>query len=158
MQKLTSYYQSSVNIETGMEEITSEGERIRSNLPEYSFKGATLLSEKVARSGKKSMLLTAANPYGLDISLPVTLGSQYKVEFWQKSSGQKLAVVVATASKSEIYYKTSTQQINPPASWNRSELNISIPKDYPESTIHFYLWNPTPDSIWVDDFRLTVFK
>jgi hypothetical protein len=156
--KLTSYYQSLVTIETSMEEITPEGELIQSNMPEYTFKGAALLSEKFARSGKKSMLLTAANPYGLDIFLPISVGSQFKVEFWQKGVGKKQAVVVATASKSEIYYKTSIQNINSSDTWSRSELNISIPKDYPESTLHFFIWNPTPDSIWVDDFRLSVFK
>lgn len=157
-EKLIDYYQSYVNIETGMEEISPDGELIQSNKPEYTFRGAALLSGKYSRSGKKSMLLTSEKPYGLDISLPVTMGGQFKVEFWQISSGQKQAVVVAAASKNEIYYKTSTQHITSPAQWNRSELIISIPKDYPEPNIHFYLWNPTSDSIWVDDFRLSVFK
>lgn len=156
--KLASYYQNAVNIETSMEEVHPGGELIQSSNPEYSFKGGTLLSERFARNGKKSILLTASNPYGLNIFIPVSAGSQFKVEFWQKSTGQQQAVVVATASKSEIFYKTSAQTISSNDAWNRSELNISISKDYPESTLHFYLWNPSQDSIWVDDFRLSVFK
>jgi hypothetical protein len=156
--KLTDYYRSFVSIETDMEEVTPEGDLIKSNNPEYTFKGGTLLSEKFARSGQRSILLTASSPYGSNISIPVSIGTHFKVECWQKSQGQKPAFVVATASKSEIFYKTSGQSIYSTNDWTRTELNISIPKDYPESTVQFYLWNPTQDSIWVDDFHLSIFK
>lgn len=156
--KLTDYYKSSVSIETDMEEVTSEGELIKSNNPEFTFRGATLLSDEFARSGKKSMLLTASNPYALDMSVPIAMGTHYKVECWQKSNGQKQALVVAAASKSELFYHTSVEKVNTSDAWTRVELNIAIPKDYPEPIIHFYLWNPSQDSIWVDDFRVSVFK
>lgn len=156
--KLADYYQSSVSIETNMEAVTTQGDFIQSNNPEYTFKGAALLSGRFARSGKKSLLLTASNPYALDFSFPVSMGTHYKIECWQKSNGQKQALVVAAASKSELFYQTSIENANPSNDWGRAELNVTIPKNYAESTIHFYLWNPSQDSIWVDDFHLSVFK
>lgn len=156
--KLTDYYQSSVSIETDMEAVTTDGEFIKSNNPEYTFRGAALLSDRFARSGKKSILLTASNPYALDFSIPISMGTHYKIECWQKSNGQKQALVVAAASKSELFYQTSAEKVNPSSDWGRAELNVTIPKNYAEPTIHFYLWNTSQDSIWVDDFHLSVFK
>lgn len=156
--RLASYYQSSVSIETDMEEVTQGGEMIKSSNPEYPLRGGAFLSDKLARSGKKSILLTASNPFGLNFSIPLSMGTQFKIQCWQKSRTQNQALIVATASKSEIFYKTSGQNINSPGEWSRTELNFAIPKDYPEPIINFYLWNPSQDSIWVDDFHLTVFK
>jgi len=57
----------------------------------------------------------------------------------------------------KLLYKTSSPANNVQDGWTRSELVFVIPDDYPEETINFYMWNPTPDSVWVDDFSISVF-
>lgn len=145
-------------IETSMEELSSDRELIKSTVEEYTFRGGQLQTERFARSGNSSILLTAANQFGLNISIPVSQGKRFKVEFWQRSSDQKQTLVVASATKSDIFYKASFQGENKAAEWIRSELNVTLPANYPDTVLQFYLWNPASDSVWVDDFRLTVFE
>ncbi len=145
-------------IETSMEELSTDGENIKSNNEEYTFRGGKLQSDRFARNGNSSLLLTTANQFGLNISIPVSVGKRYKVEFWQRSSDQKQTLVVASAGQSDIFYKTSFQGENNSGEWTRSELNVALPESYPDVNLQFYLWSPASDSVWVDDFRLTVFE
>ncbi len=145
-------------IETSMEELTADGENIKSNTAEFMFKGGKLQSNRFAHSGKSSLLLTSSNQFGLNISIPVSNGKRYKVEFWQRSSDQKQTMAVASATNSEQFYKTSDQGENKSGEWTRSELNVSLPENYPEPNLNFYLWSPASDSVWVDDFRIMVFQ
>lgn len=145
-------------IETSMEELSADGEKIKSNKEEYALVGGKLQSHQFARSGNSSLMLTSSNPFGLNISFPVSLGKRFKLEFWQRSSNQMQALVVASANQSSLFYKTSVQGSNKKDEWTRSELNVSLPDNYPEPEIRFYLYNPTSDSVWVDDFRIMVFQ
>ena len=145
-------------IETSMEQLTFDGEKIKSNIEEYPLVGGKLRSNQFARSGNSSLLLTPSNPFGLNISFPVSLGKRFKLEFWQRSSEQMQALAVASANQSSLFYKTSVQGSNKKDEWIRCELNVSLPDSYPEPEIRFYLYNPTSDSVWVDDFRLMVFE
>lgn len=71
---------------------------------------------------------------------------------------QKQTLAIASATQSDILHKASFQGENKTGKWIRSELNISLPESYPDTMLHFYLWSPAFDSVWVDDFRLTVFE
>jgi hypothetical protein len=145
-------------IETSMEELSADGENVISNVEKYPLVGGKLRSQKIARNGSSSLLLTPSNPFGLNISFPVSAGKRFKLEFWQRSSDQMQALAVASANQSSLFYKTSVQGSNKKDEWTRCELNVSLPDSYPEPEIRFYLYNPTSDSVWVDDFRLKVFE
>ena len=156
--KIMKYNQPRLVIETSMEELSADGENIKSNNEEFTFKGGKLKSNLLARSGKSSLLLTSSNQFGLNISMPLSKGRRFKVEFWQRSSDQKQALVVASASKSDIFYKTSNQGVNTPGEWVRSEMSVTLPENFPEDNLNFYLYNPNADSVWIDDFKLTIFE
>lgn len=156
--KLRAYTQPKFLLETSIEELAMDGEHIKSNNSEYQFKEGALRSVDYAHSGKASLLITSSNPYGLTVAVPVSIGKHYKIEFWQRSTNGQQAVVVASANKSELYYKTSLQMKSQPGVWTRCEMNLTIGNNYPESSLHFYMWNPTADSIWIDDFRLMVYE
>ncbi len=145
-------------IETSMEELSDDGELIKSNQEAYSLWGGVLQTDRIARSGNSSILLTAANQFGLNVSVPVSKGKRFKVEFWQRSSDQKQALVVASTKQSDFFYKTSFQGVNNSGEWTCSELNLFLPENYPDANLQFYLWSPTSDSVWVDDFRVMVFE
>jgi hypothetical protein len=127
-------------------------------MEEYVFRGGKLRSDKFARSGNKSILLEGTNQFGLNISIPVYKGKRYKVEFWQRSSNQKQALAVASATQSELFYKTSNQGENKSGLWTQSELNVVLPEKFSEPNVQFYLYNPASDSVWIDDFRLMIFE
>jgi hypothetical protein len=152
------FNQPRLDIETGMEELTDNEENFKSNYEEYIFSGGKLQSNQFARNGENSLLLTPSTPYGLDISMPVSKGKRYKIEFWQRSSNQKQALVVASASLSNKFYRTSMKGDNHKGEWTLSKLALSLPSDYLEDSINFYIWNPETDSVWVDDFKLKVFE
>jgi hypothetical protein len=156
--EIQKYNHPSISIETNVEVLTPDGEKIKSDKEEYSFAGGRSLSQRYARSGRSSVLLTPSNPFGMNISFPLAQGRRYKLEFWQRSSDDKQVIVVATASQSDLFYKTSVQGINKTDEWTRSDLSLSIPDTYPEDVINFYLYNTTSDSVWIDDFRIMIFE
>jgi hypothetical protein len=145
-------------IETSMEELSTDKENVKSNVEGYVFRGGKLRSEKFARTGNTSILLTRKDQFGLNISIPVSKGKRFKVEFWQRSSDQKQALAVASAAQSDLFYKTSAQGENKPGEWVRSELNFALPENFTDPNVQFYLYNPASDSVWIDDFRLMVFE
>lgn len=155
--KLKTYSQPKLLLETSIEELAMDGEHIKSNNNGFQFKGGALRSASYAHSGNTSLLLTSKDPYGLNVFVPVSEGRNYRVDFWQRSTNGQQAVIVATASKSEIYYKTSYSLKGQPGEWTRSEMSLTLNNNYPETSLHFYMWNPTSDSIWIDDFRLVVY-
>ena len=156
--KLIKYNRPALVIETSMEGLTADGTNIISNNKDYTFRGGNIQPDRLARTGKSSLLLTAANNYALNIAIPLSIGKRFKVEFWQRSSEQKQVLVIAAASKSDIYYKTSNPGINIPGEWVRTEMSVTLPESYPEDKLNFYLFDTNSDSVWIDDFKLTVFE
>ena len=147
-----------LTVETNMEELTPDHENFRSNQEEFVFKGGSMQSVRFAHSAKYSLLLTKANQFGGNISIPAKPGKRFKAEFWQRSSDNKQVLVVASASQSDIFYRTSSPVQNNPDVWTKSELNIILPVDFAEESLNFYLYNPSSDSVWIDDFSLKVFE
>jgi len=147
-----------LTVETNMDELTPDHESFRSNYVDFVFKGGSMQSDRFARSGKFSLLLTKSGPFGGNISMPVKSGKRFKAEFWQRSSDGKQALVVAAASLNDIFYKTSSLGQNNSEEWTRSELNIALPVDFAEDVLNFYLYNPSSDSVWIEDFSLKVFE
>jgi|GEM_PF-2334940 len=152
------YNQPQLVVETGVEELTANGENIKSTNEQFTFSGGEFQSNQFARNGKSSLLLTSSNPFGLSFSIPVSKGKRYKAELWQRSLGQKQVLIIASATKSEVLYRTSDKKENQSGKWTSTQLNLSLPENYPEDSINFYLWNPENDSVWIDDFKLMVFE
>lgn len=147
-----------LSVETNMEELTDDRGFFRSNNPDFAFRVGGAWSGQKARNGAHSLLLTPSAQFGGNISIPTKFGRRFKVEFWQHSSDKRQALVVASASKSEVFYKTSALGQNTPEGWTRTELNVSLPANFQEEILNFYLYNPTSDSVWIDDLSLKVFE
>jgi hypothetical protein len=147
-----------LSMETNMEELADDHEFFRSNNPDFAFRVGGAWSDKKARSGAHSLLLTPSAQFGGNISVPTKLGRRFEVEFWQRSTDAKQALAVASASKSDVFYKTSAPGQNIPEGWTRTELNVSLPANFQEEILNFYLYNPGSDSVWIDDLSLKVFE
>jgi len=144
-------------IETDIELFSEDRTTILSKDRDNLFRGGQLSTEHQARSGAVSVLLTPSSPFGLNLAIPKSSGTKFKAEIWQKSNTESKALIVASSNNGKLLYKTSSPANNVQDGWTRSELVFVIPDDYPEETINFYMWNPTPDSVWVDDFSISVF-
>ncbi len=147
-----------MSLETGMEELADDHELFRSSHPDFAFRVGGAWSDEKARSGEHSLLLTQLSQFGGNISLPVKFGRRFKIEFWQYSTDRKQVLVVASASKNDVFYKTSAPGQNNAEGWTRTELNVSLPSNFQEETLNFYLYNPTSDSVWIDDLSIKVFE
>lgn len=147
-----------LSLEANMEELTEDRTSFRSNNPDFAFRLGGAWSDEKARSGAHSLLLTASAQFGGNISIPIKFGRRFKVEFWQHSKDRRQALAVASASKSDVFYKTSALGQNTPEAWTRTELNVSLPDNFQEETLNFYLYNPTSDSVWIDDLSLKVLE
>jgi hypothetical protein len=145
-------------LEANMEELTDDHIFFRTNNPDFAIRVGGMWSDKKARSGVHSLLLTQSAQFGGNILIPVKLGRRFKLEFLQRSTDGEQALAVASASKSDVFYKTSAPAQNNPEGWARAELNVSLPVDFQEEALNFYFYNPASDSVWIDDISLKVFE
>jgi hypothetical protein len=147
-----------LTVATNAEQLLSDNSReIVSSAQGYHFKGGELLSELFALSGEKSVMLTPAIPYGLDLVISTQQGRAFKAEIWQRSQNGTHLYIVASSKTNGIFYKASTLTDIRQGDWVKSELTVVLPDTYTEKEIVFYIWNPTKDTIWADDFTISVF-
>jgi hypothetical protein len=146
-----------LTIETNAEQLSADGKEIASTDARYNFRGGGLLSGQYAFSGGKSVMLTPTSPYGLDLVIPILKGKKFKAEIWQLNQKGNQAHIVASSKTNGIFYKASTLTDTRQHGWGKSELTFVLPDNYPEKEIVFYVWNPSKDTIWVDDFIISVF-
>jgi len=146
-----------LNIVTNAEQLSVDGKEILSTDTRFNFKGGELSSVQYAFSGEKSVMMTPISPYGLNLVIPTMEGKKFKAEIWQRNLKGIQAHIVASSKSNGIFYKASTLTDNRQGDWGKSELTFILPDDYPEKEIVFYVWNPSKDTIWVDDFSISVF-
>jgi hypothetical protein len=146
-----------IKIYADMENFSSDKSKILSSDVSYSFTDGGILNQKYARSGKCSVMLTPSNPYGLNIALPLILGNKFKVDLWQKGNKTNNTFIVASSKSKGIFYKASLPDKNSDDEWLLNQMTFNLPGDYPEKEIYIYVWNSSKDSVWLDDFTISVF-
>ena len=78
--------------------------------------------------------------------------------FGKKTFLGEEAIIVASAGSSTQFYKTSERAIAVNDKWKKSELLFSVPEFYSDSIINFYIWLPSGDSVWIDNFSIERFS
>lgn len=146
-----------LKIETGAEFLSSNKDKILSTDGKNCFSGVELLSGNHVHAGNRSVLLTPSSPYGLNIAVPIVEGKRFKAKIWQRSSDGNYALIVASSNIDGVFYRSSAPPNVKSGEWGECELTFSLPSNYPENEVNFYLWNPSKDSVWVDDFSISLF-
>jgi len=120
----------------------------------YLFKKGNLQTNELSFSGEKSMKLTQDNPFGMDIELKTKPCYDYEVSVWRYSTDKNGVLVASAKNSSDFYIPASVGSQKNSKGWELIKLKFRIPKNYPDNTLNFYLWNNGKTTVYFDDFRI----
>lgn len=67
----------------------------------------------------------------------------------------KTSGIVLSATNGEQFYEFQREAILQDTSgWDLLNYELTIPANYPDSVLNFYLWNPSSHDVWYDDLEL----
>lgn len=141
---------------TGMEVLSADGEEIWSADSLYVFGRGGKLDSTVAFKGRNSVLLTPEHPYGVSIDLYDVQGcEQISVTSWRLGNSGSAGSVLRAPDVNVLHsferYFVDEKNEN---GWMKLRHELTVPSYYQSDTLHFYFWNPVPDSVWIDDLQI----
>lgn len=122
----------------------------------HQFTPGGKLDSTVAFSGKRSVLLLPENPYALGIDLESTQPcEQITITVWRKGNPGSAGIVIRAPKVEELH---STQHWftdqHRADGWSQLRHELTVPSYYQPDTLLVYMWNPVPDSVWMDDLQI----
>lgn len=119
-----------------------------------SFKGAKLVTDEQAKTGKHSVKLFGKEQFGMQYVINNVLpGDKFHVEVWRL--GESAALVVS-ARNTDMFY-TSQKEVSDKDEfgWEKLELEVEIPANFTEDELLVYVWNPKKENaVFVDDLKI----
>jgi len=115
------------------------------------------ISDEVAYSGKQSVIVDAANPYGLSCAIEKIKKNQtYTVSVKRYKNSEGTGALIAE-SPNIFYHKTTlAQPIADNDAWETLELSFEIPYDAHHKLLKIYVWSPDGEQIYFDDLQVKV--
>jgi hypothetical protein len=140
------------------EKRTADEKYFRSKSGIVLFEYGELQSNEHAFSGNFSAKTTKEHTYAMTVELPnFSVGDNYKVRVWTKSSGNNRHIV-ASSNNTQLFYAASDKVVNEEKGWQQIELEFTIPKIPGNELIKVYLWNSGSQVVYFDDFEITSVK
>ncbi len=136
------------------------GKKLRSNPPGITFEGGRQRDSSRARSGRYALRLDSRQPFGFGRTFknagPCTI---IEITAWRAADATYggLAIVGPT---DDIFYQFHAGAIEREKSgnWQKLNLQIQLPSDYPAETVKVYYWNHLDRPTWVDDWTVRLFS
>lgn len=151
--KLNKYFSDGVSIFCSCEFISSDAKNFISSDQKYLFDKAFMRTDENKFSGKYSVKANENTPYAMDVKIPVIKNSYIKAMVWRHTHDGK-GLIVAD-NRTNNLYEAGCSIIKHENSWDLINLNVAVPDNFRDDTIHFYLWYNGKDSCYFDDFRIT---
>ncbi len=148
----------STNIFCNLEKLTNDKSQFISDDGNYTFLKADQVITTEHHSGKNSIHLSQATPYGLDLFFNVKPGDSVSASVWRKSSSKTPSIVLSAAKDQNYFYTGGNTVINiDTTGWEQIQLTIKIPQDYKESALHFYVFLCGIKDAYIDDVSISVY-
>jgi uncharacterized membrane protein len=110
------------------------------------------ISTDKAFSGKHSMMLSPANPYGSAIKIDdLNKVSYLQISAWSYSKKNQLNIV---AGNGKNFYLLSDEETPTASGWKKIFLDFWVPKNLDTSTISIYFWNSSSEPVYYDDLQI----
>ncbi len=136
-------------------EIVKDNKLLANTDSTIKFSGQEFRTKSVSRSGNYSiMTLAGVNPYAFNyIQHKCSRDIHLVISVWRKSKNGKGSLVCQ--DKDADYY----QQVNVPVEidsngWEKLELYTILSKNSEFDYFSIYVWNPSGDTIYFDDFEI----
>ncbi len=140
-------------LECDYESVTDNREFFCTIDNQYLLSGVDKRSDKRARSGKYSILLSPENPFGSDIRLEVAEAGSYRLVVWRWPSNKGGGVAFTALCEDDFYNFSEVVSSTDANGWGRVELNVQVPENK-TGTLKVYLWNPGNSPAWFDDLSI----
>jgi hypothetical protein len=110
-----------------------------------------------AFSGEYACMLNELNPYGMTIKInDHRFGERFSIKAWQKKSTQANGVIVCSVNGQSFYENDSIDTaVN---GWQKFESNLFISEDFVGSELVIFLYNPSKDPVYFDDFEISRYQ
>jgi hypothetical protein len=97
------------------------------------------------------------NQYGITIKInDHRFGERFSIKAWQKKSTQANGVIVCSVNGQSFYENNSIDTaVN---GWQKFESNLFISEDFVGSELVIFLYNPSKDPVYFDDFEITRYQ
>jgi len=124
---------------------------------DYSKKLSGIVSDKIAHSGKNSVLLTKDQPYSMTYNVDsVVAGTEYDITVWRYQTG-KSGVIIATIHKPEDFYLIGETIIDTDKNgWQLIQAKFTIPDKLDKKKMSIYLWNVKDSIAYFDDLSIKI--
>jgi len=140
------------------EKISNKGDEFVAKDDENArFKGAHLRTNLEAHSGEYSVLtIPKKSAFALAYEIKRIEPNAYlEVSVWRKSKDGSGNLVVASNNTSAYYKAINVPSVREENGWERIDLEVFIPPNYPHEKLKIYVWNNGSDSAYFDDLKIT---
>jgi len=123
---------------------------------EYLLEGSTHRSEEFFRTGKKSLILDAENPYGFVLMLSdVKKGDSYIISMWMSLEAEPGTFIISGDGESGKFYKKNHIIIDEDNGWGLIKTVFIANEDYSE--LKMYALNKSSNPAYFDDLSIEGF-
>jgi len=139
-----------------LELIADDGRNFIANTHRNEYiEGGGKASEKISRSGKRSILLNKSQAFGLKYNLKNTKPNDYyEVSVWRYGNTDAGFLVVSDEDSKFFYKAVNTTDSIEESGWNRLVLSFYVPPNINNNDIVIYVWNPAEEDVYFDDLSI----
>ncbi|MFN8254717.1 MAG: hypothetical protein U0W24_03455 [Bacteroidales bacterium] len=145
-----------ITIQSNLESLTQDGLKFVDSSEKYSFDKGRLVNNSVVHSGKRAILLTKENPYGLDIKINAMAGSLVKVSAW-RNSDENVGLIASTSDDNKDFFKCGAYIKSRIGKWEEIVYSFYVPLDFPGNQVNIFFWNNGSGKVYLDDVRIEVY-
>lgn len=135
------------------ETINAEKKFITSNSNSVLENGAAQ-SNKQSKSGKHSIKLHLGDPFGFTYKITnLKIGDELNIDVWRLG---KKGEIILSGENGKLFYLSSQGAIEKDTcGWEKLHLYYQIISNIADKEIGVYIYNPSPDTSYFDDFLIT---
>lgn len=121
------------------------------------FRNGETQSSEYAFSGIHSVRLSADHRYGMTIDLDdLKPGESFEISVWRKQTGSSTGEIIVSGD--DFYFTKSKVVESGKDGWEKIKLELYINKKLAGKRLGAYLYNPSADPVYFDDFRIIRYK
>ena len=140
-------------------ETISADNKLETNIRDISLGGAENRSNKAARSGKYSVMLTPNKAFAFNFDFEgLDKRDMIEVEAWQMGEGAQLVVSGNGGKCGEFYFPNKKNFYKDNLGWFKMHMVFGMWYDCGNSKCSFYIYNSGSQNVYIDDVRFSLKK
>ena len=147
-------------IKCNMDSITQDSQHFVTTYENLLIGKTSIRNQIKSHSGKYSVRLDAKHHYALTFKIPnIEPCDKLWVDIWRYPARNNVSMVLS-APDPKNYYQSEGNLITEleESGWGQLSQNFTIPYNFQDSVVTFYIFNPSGEEVWVDDLTIRRMK